>query len=840
MVLGLVLVPDYSLIASDKNTQSGFVDFESAKQLTDSEPEKALEILNELERSTQALESPQFLGDVFFQKSKTYKNLDKFEKVNESCRKAIQAYKKRNAYEEAIQVMHWQGEFLLDIGEDEKTLELFENALQESINQNDTSVIILSKVRIIGAYHDLSKFDLAIQKTYEIDELLKKQKISNDLKIEYLNLLGNISYNMNKMDEAILHYESALNLLEEEKDYVRISMLKFNIGIMFSNLDSLSVAKKYFYESLESSQLSKDPRTIAFSHLMIGNYLLDVNQSMKEAQKHLNQCLAFFKKDNDHGYECYSLGLLGVSELRLGNKAKANLFFDKVENLLDRHSHKRDNSEILSLIATDCNKAGLNDRAYKYLNIKQKIDKEIYDEQSQTQLLNLQTKYETKEKELEIDALKKKNINQEIIAFLLFALMAAFGIFAFFLWKQRTALENKNNELNKAKQKAEELAKSKAEFLATMSHEIRTPMNGMIGMANILNEENPRADQKENLEILKFSADNLLNLINDVLDLAKIETGNIELEKNEIDIKAYCKKAFAVYKNGNKNTQLALKLDINLNELKHEVIGDQLRLNQVITNLVNNALKFTKEGSVTIKVSSTEISKTNAKVKFEVIDTGIGISKEKQQTIFEKYQQAESDTSRLYGGTGLGLNISKEIIELFGSELKLESEIGKGSNFYFEIDFPLSDKKIQAPNDTKSTPQKGQIAGMKILLAEDNKINQIVAKRILTAWGVKLTIAKNGKEAVKHANTSNFDLILMDIQMPIMDGFEATDTIRQLPGTKGKIPIYAMTASSFSINEKSKAHKMNGHIGKPFNPDELLSIISKHYRSEKTKKQVTS
>ena len=242
----------------------------------------------------------------------------------------------------------------------------------------------------------------------------------------------------------------------------------------------------------------------------------------------------------------------------------------------------------------------------------------------------------------------------------------------------------------------------------------------------------------------------------------------------------------------------------------------------------NNALKFTKEGSVTLKVSELVQSQDSTKVKFEVIDTGIGISKEKQETIFEKYRQAESDTSRLYGGTGLGLNISKEIIELFGAELKLESEAGMGSNFYFEIDFPIGETKIDSPTSVISQANENQLAGMKILLAEDNKVNQIVAKRILTNWGVDLSIAPNGRKAVEMATATDYDVILMDIQMPIMDGFEATDNIKKLPGKKGEVPIYAMTASAFTSKEKSKGHKMAGHISKPFNPEELFDILTKH------------
>ncbi len=821
-ILALLVFPILSFASS----------LQAAQETLHKDPKKALEILIQLEKSPASKETPSLLGDIYFQMAKTYKALDEFNNANEYCHKAIKEYYKIDNFQEVVKARRWMGQYLMNSGKSNEAVRLIEETIGESLERKDTSALISSKITHFGFHYDLSNFSETIKIAYEVLELMELHEVDKTNKVEVYNILGNINTLNKEPEKAIEHYEKAQAIATEIGDFNKVSFLKLNIGLLYSQENNIQLAEKYFFESLESSKITQNERNIAFSNLMIGELLVEKDSVLRQAQSHLNQAIAYFSKEKQNGYYCFASGLLGASEIRLGNFNKGLMLFDRVEKLIPQNSSTRDNRDILELIAEECYKVNLYERAYKYQKLKETFDKEIYDEKSNNEVLRLQTEFESKEKELEITTLKQQNLNQAVIGILLFVLVSALVFFIHLLWKQRSLLKVKNEALEKARNEAEKLASSKTEFLATMSHEIRTPMNGVIGMANILSEENPRLDQKENLEILKFSADNLLNLINDILDLAKIESGNIELEKTEFNIEDYCKKAFSAYKNGKKKANVKLALYTNFEGLNHQVIGDQIRLNQVVTNLVNNAMKFTEKGTVDVKMYATEVTKTNARIKFEIIDTGIGISKEKQKTIFEKYKQAETDTARLYGGTGLGLNIAKEIVELYGSHLKLESEPGKGSNFYFEIDFPLSKSSLKdAANTVNIEKNISGLSGMRVLLAEDNKVNQLVARRILTNWGIHLTIAQDGQQAIESLQKGDFDLILMDIQMPKLNGYEATDIIRKMPNPKGNVPIIAMTASSLAVLEKSKTHNMNGYIGKPFNPKELFKVISEFKKS---------
>jgi len=395
----------------------------------------------------------------------------------------------------------------------------------------------------------------------------------------------------------------------------------------------------------------------------------------------------------------------------------------------------------------------------------------------------------------------------------------------------RDITERKHTEfaMRDAKEKAEEATLAKSQFLSTMSHEIRTPMNAVLGLTNILLDESPRDDQVENLKLLKFSGDNLLTIINDILDFSKIEAGKLVLESvdfNLFDLVINTKNILE-----KKATEKGIKLYVNYpKEMPKVLQGDPVRVNQILTNLIGNAIKFTHEGFIEITIDASK-SWDAYQVRFAVKDTGIGIESNKLDYIFQSFSQASSTNTRKYGGTGLGLAITKRLVEMMGGDITVESVHGHGSTFRFNIFLNESDraeplKKIE-PKPYASTAGHHGSLNVKILLAEDNRINQIVANKFLKKWGIEVCFANNGREAVEMIQSKDYQLVLMDLQMPDVDGYTATKMIRGIPDPYfANIPIIALTASAMiEIREKAIGYGMNDYITKPFDPDELRSKI---------------
>jgi signal transduction histidine kinase/CheY-like chemotaxis protein len=363
-----------------------------------------------------------------------------------------------------------------------------------------------------------------------------------------------------------------------------------------------------------------------------------------------------------------------------------------------------------------------------------------------------------------------------------------------------------------------EASNAKSKFLSTMSHEIRTPLNAVIGLSHILSDNDPRQDQVQNIEALNYSGKILLNLLNNVLDFSKMQSTIIELDPILTDLSAATKQIKKIHESACLRKNISMKLEID-NGIPM-VWLDIVRFNQVINNLVTNAIKFTDKGSVTLRIKKVNQTKENLDLLTEVIDTGIGIPEDKQETIWEAFTQASATTSRLYGGTGLGLPIVKSIIENMGSSVKMKSEPGQGSRFYFHLNL-----KIASDNEVLKTNKKKEynFNSEKVLLVEDNLINVMVAKQILEKVNLTVEVANDGLEAVKMVKEKRFDIILMDIQMPVMDGYTASKEIRKF---NKYIPILALSASVFmEVKDKMEESGMNGFIFKPFDPEELLNQI---------------
>jgi PAS domain S-box-containing protein len=433
----------------------------------------------------------------------------------------------------------------------------------------------------------------------------------------------------------------------------------------------------------------------------------------------------------------------------------------------------------------------------------------------------------------------KRKAYQESIEFLFLCKNGAYKYLEFnsINLKQKEKMEGlilDCRDITERKRDAEELKraqKTKEQFLANISHEIRTPINGIAGMATLLGQKPGKAEQEIYLNAIRSAADNLKVIINDILDLASIESGKLKLEQIGFNLNDQLQSLIGSFNHQAKEKGISLRLELK-EEANKIFLGDPVRLNQILINLISNALKFTHTGFISIKCNVLKQERKKYLLKFEVTDTGIGIPKDKLKTIFESFSQADVSVTRKYGGTGLGLTIVKQLVELQEGTITVKSQIDVGSTFTFILPYQISDgRSIHRDKLQAGSRGRKALKDLQVLLVEDNDINRLYAGSILKTWGCEVASAENGFVAVEKVKSETFDVVLMDIQMPVMDGFEATKAIRSLANPKNKVPIIALTANATRRDvEKCLAEGMDNCIAKPFTPEDLFKIISQYTR----------
>lgn len=444
-------------------------------------------------------------------------------------------------------------------------------------------------------------------------------------------------------------------------------------------------------------------------------------------------------------------------------------------------------------------------------------------------------------KEQEIEGLKVKVnqqlADQDVVSMMLSALLADIE------GEQKGWLESETNlskvnriqsliaDLLSDKKVAESTAIVKSNFLANMSHEIRTPMNGIMGITKLLLNTKLDDKQKGYLNAIESSSDTLLVIINDILDISKIQAGKLSIENKPFGFINLLSSVVSVFEGKAAEKKIELIKNYNRNDLPDTLIGDSVRLNQVLYNLIGNAIKFTKEGEVTLTVKSIFQDASRVTLQFTVSDTGIGIAPENQSKIFTAFDQANGDTTRKFGGTGLGLSIVKQLVEIQDGKIELESEEGKGSSFIIELEFEIGQASML--NEKQSLEQLVGFNGVKVLLVEDNPVNQLVATDLLEEKECEVTLANNGKEGVEILEEHDFDVVLMDMQMPVMDGYTAMNLIRSKEENNIRIPIVALTAhTSQEEIDRCIAAGADKYLSKPYTPDALYKIISELIKGE--------
>lgn len=642
------------------------------------------------------------------------------------------------------------------------------------------------------------------------------------------------------------------------------------IAGIHTQIGNYKEAEKYIDKSLQVAHALKDTFALGSSYLGKSNLMLKLKDEAK-AQLFIDSAM-YVMKNVKHCEPCYNIaktlnaGIKNLSKNYSGalselkeveaffmgegagqipeptfftEKARAYLGLKKYINAIQainsvkvpEQTYNKDVSDNYDILSKAYEGIGDYNNALKNYRLHVQAEDSLAKWRNSSEVTRLELENQFTQQQLQAELnfqaklSKQKSARNWILSLGIAALILALGLYyrLRFTRKTQKLLQQKNKIIEAEKEKAEASERAKHQFLANMSHEIRTPMNAIKGMTDILIRRNPKEDQKEYLDGIKQSSDSLLVIINDILDISKIEAGKVELEKEPFSINDLVHNVHTIMQFKAEEKGLALLKDIPTEKLT--VQGDATRLRQILINLIGNAIKFTEKGVVTTSLKS-EQTGDKINVHFTVSDTGIGIDRDRMEKIFESFEQAYSDTSRKFGGTGLGLSISKKLVELHGGNIWVESEKGKCSQFHFVIPYAIAETAAGATQAEDATTQVAEeLKGIRILLVEDNQFNAVVAQEELedAIEGVNVELAENGAIAVEKLRSASFDVILMDVQMPTMNGFEATQAIRALNNGKANIPIIAMTANVLK-EEVDLCYQagMNDFIGKPFDTSELL------------------
>ena len=705
----------------------------------------------------------------------------------------------------------------------------------------------------------------------------KKNSVKTTDSISYYNNLRDSNVIKNKYKDALLYTQKAINFCKNNKDIKSQANQTFFLGKLYYDIKKYDDAIKSFNSSIA---ISKDfvPSSIqAMSYYYLGmcymkkrnfdnaQICFDKSQKLHNALNinyttdliNLQKGLIYKAKGKDNlastilkaiiakpvspenlDTKTEALYHIGTIEMSRNRNNLALNYFNKALDLNAKNKNLDQKLEILMALSTIHEKMLDKNNAYTYLKQHSNLKERILLLDNEKLGVNDYEKFKESEKIKEIKQINEETKQQEkagkfskLISILAIALISILSLLSLALYKNniiRTQsnqlLEEKNKELIIAKEKVEKASNARSEFLSTVSHELRTPLNAINGIAHLLLEEKPKKSQMNYLTSLKFSGEYLTAFINDILEIQKIDSNKIEIENIDFNLK----KLFQNIQNSLKelaiinNNNFELQLDSNIPD---NLIGDPTKLSQIMMNLINNALKFTKNGKVQLITKLVTIENSLATIYFEVKDSGIGIPEDKLDAVFNSFSQGSVDINRKYGGTGLGLTIVKKLTEILGGTIKVESTVGKGSSFSLELQFKEGSKIVKKEKKPKIYDYS-MLTNKKILLVEDNKINQMVSKKMLKNKGILCEIIDNGEEAVEIARNNKFDMILMDIHLPGINGTVATQLIREFDKTT---PIIALTAISLNENrEMLLSYGMNDVITKPFNPEDFYEGIAKY------------
>ncbi|MGO4905746.1 ATP-binding protein [Flavobacterium sp. W20_MBD1_R3] len=649
--------------------------------------------------------------------------------------------------------------------------------------------------------------------------------------------LGKIYFDIRQYDDAIETFSKSALLFSNVDPNIDLVSVNYHLGLCYSEKQDFATAALYFQKAETINGVLKIPDTAELFTLQKG--------LIYKSKNNVDQASSLFKiiiakPDspallNTKAEALYQIGTIEATKNR--NNLALNYLNKALElNLLNENLEQK--SKILLALSTVYEKTLDRNNAYSYLKQHLNLKERIAILDNERLGVDDYKKFKESERLKEIQQINDDITEQEkatkfskLISILAIALISILSLLSLSLYKNNIIrnqsnllLQEKNKELEIAKDKAEKASKARSEFLSTVSHELRTPLNAINGITHLLLVENPKKTQMDYLSSLKFSGDYLTKFINEILEINKIDSHKIDIEYTTFNLKELLgniqnslKELAAV-----NNNHFSLEID---NAIPDYLIGDPTKLSQITLNLINNALKFTKNGAVKVLAKLNSLQHENATLYFEITDTGIGIPEDKQVSVFDSFSQGSIEVNRKYGGTGLGLTIVKKLIKILGGQIRLKSTVGEGSTFSFLLDFKISEQplleeiKPQANYDLK-------LANKKILLVEDNKINQMITKKMLNNKGIICELIDNGEDAIDLVRKNTFDLVLMDVHLPGINGTVATELIRTFDKNT---PIIALTAISLLENrEMLLSYGMNEVITKPFVPEDFYRIIAEY------------
>lgn len=682
----------------------------------------------------------------------------------------------------------------------------------------------------------VNKYRNALCYTQKAIDYSKTTKKTEDQASQTLRL-GKLYYEVKKYDEAINVFNKNIALFSSLKPSLVEAQTFYYSGLCYMHKEDFSNARNCFDKAESLYKRLKIKNTSDLINLQRG--------IIYKSQNNIDIAYAIFttiiaKPDNPAIIDTKAAALyqIGIIEMDRNRKNLALNYLNKALSLNAKNNNMEQKSDILLALSTVYDKMLDKNNAYSYLKLHTNLKESIALLDNEKLGIDDYENYKESERLKEEAKIQKENIQKEkaskfskLISILAIALISILSLLSLSLYKNniiRTRsnqlLEEKNRELILAKEKAEKASNARTEFLSTVSHELRTPLNAINGIAHLLLKENPKESQMHYLESLQFSGNYLTNFINDILEINKIDSKKYEVECINFNLKLLLKniqnslKELAFENNNN----FILKVDPDIPDY---LIGDPTKLSQILMNLINNALKFTHEGDVIVTAKLISSEDRQAIIYFEVKDSGIGIPEDKLETVFDSFSQGSVGINRKYGGTGLGLTIVKKLVEILGGKIRLESIVKEGSSFTFELPFKEDEKPIKVDQKIIEANNLALI-DKKILVVEDNKINQMISKKMLENKGVFCEIVDNGEDAIEIARNNHFDMILMDVHLPGINGTIATKKIREFDK---KTPVVALTAISLNENRTTLlSYGMNDVITKPFVPDDFYTTISKY------------